>query len=151
MSGVNKVILIGNLGKDPEMFTFANGSKKARLLLATSEIYKSKTNERTEHTEWHSVILYRGLAEIAEKFLKKGNSIYIEGKLRTRFWDEEGGERHYVTEIEAQNLTMLGGAKKQDSSGVTKGDPATPSIPSVPDKLEKDENFYDPSDDALPF
>ncbi|MEG1497967.1 MAG: single-stranded DNA-binding protein [Bacteroidales bacterium] len=145
MSGVNKVILIGNLGKDPEVFTFENGSKKVRLTIATSEVYKTKNNEKVEHTEWHSIALYRTLAEIADKYLKKGNQVYIEGHLRTRSWEEKGNKR-YFTEIEAQNLTMLGG-KKADTPSFTKGEAV---IPSVPPKIEE-EPEYDPAEDSIPF
>ncbi len=151
MSGVNKVILIGNLGKDPEVFTFANGNKKVRLVMATSETYKNKNGDRIEQTEWHSVVLYRGLAEVAEKYLKKGNSVYVEGKLRTRMWEDDKGEKRYVTEIEAQNLTMLGGgngSRKAETPAVEKGEPV---LPSVPANLDKEEAFYDPTEDALPF
>lgn len=151
MSGVNKVILIGNLGKDPEVFTFANGNKKVRLVMATSETYKNKNGDRIEQTEWHSVVLYRGLAEVAEKYLKKGNSVYVEGKLRTRMWEDDKGEKRYVTEIEAQNLTMLGGGnggRKSEAPTVEKGEPVLPSVPAA---LDKEEAFYDPSEDALPF
>ncbi|MDE7149207.1 MAG: single-stranded DNA-binding protein, partial [Bacteroidales bacterium] len=94
---------------------------------------------------------YRGLAEVAEKYLKKGNSVYVEGKLRTRMWEDDKGEKRYVTEIEAQNLTMLGGGnggRKPETPAVEKGEPV---LPSVPAGLDKDEAFYDPSEDALPF
>ncbi len=151
MNGVNKVILIGNLGKNPEVFTFANGQKKVRMVMATSETYKNNNGDRIEQTEWHSVVLYRGLAEVAEKYLQKGNAVYVEGKLRTRSWEDDKGEKHYVTEIEAQNLTMLGGGngnKKPETPAVEKGDPVMPSVPS---SVDKDEAYYDPSEDALPF
>lgn len=151
MNGVNKVILIGNLGKNPEVFTFANGQKKVRMVMATSETYKNNNGDRIEQTEWHSVVLYRGLAEVAEKYLQKGNAVYVEGKLRTRSWEDDKGEKHYVTEIEAQSLTMLGGGngnKKPETPAVEKGDPVMPSVPS---SVDKDEAYYDPSEDALPF
>lgn len=149
MSGVNKVILIGNLGRDPEIVTLPNGQKKARIAMATSEFYKNKNGERIEQTEWHSVIFYRGLAEVVEKYLKKGNAIYVEGRLRTRVWEDKG-EKHYFTEIEAQNLNMLGGngGRKSETPAVEKGEPV---LPSVPKNLDKEETFYDPAADALPF
>lgn len=148
MSGVNKVILVGNLGKDPEVFTFENESKKVRLAIATTEVFKNKKGERVEHTEWHWVVLYRGLAEVAEKYLKKGSQVYVEGRLRLRSWNE-GSHKRYVTEIEAQNLTLLGkgNGKKDDKPAVLQG---TEAIPQVPGKLE-DEPEYNPQDDNLPF
>ncbi|MEG2069800.1 MAG: single-stranded DNA-binding protein [Bacteroidales bacterium] len=107
MSGVNKVILIGRLGKDPEIKSFETGIKKANFTMATSEIRKDKDGNRTEQTEWHNVVCWRNLAEISEKFLAKGKLIYLEGKLRTRSW-EDNGVRKYITEIEATTFTMLG-------------------------------------------
>ena len=87
MSGVNKVILIGNLGKDPEIFTFENGNKKVRLAVATTETYRNRKDEKVEHTEWHWVVLFRGLADVAEKYLKKGDQVYVEGRIRLRSWE----------------------------------------------------------------
>lgn len=145
MSGVNKVILIGNLGKDPEVFTFENGNKKVRLAVATTETYRNRQGNRVEHTEWHWVVLFRGLAEVAEKYLKKGNQVYVEGRIRLRCW-EDGGQKRYVTEIEAQNLTMLGG-KRNENPTVVQG---VEAIPRIPEKLE-DEPEYNPEDDPFPF
>ncbi len=145
MSGVNKVILIGNLGRDPEVFTFDNGNKKVRLAVATTETYRNKQNEKVEHTEWHIVVLFRGLADVAAKYLKKGNPIYVEGRLRTRSWEENGLKR-YVTEIEAQNLIMLGG-KRSEAPTVIQG---VEAMPKVPEKLEN-EPEYNPEDDPTPF
>ena len=114
MAGVNKVILVGNLGKDPEVRHLESGVPVASFSLATSETYKDRTTgERKTVTEWHNVVLWRGLAEIAEKFLKKGNQVYIEGKLRTRQWESESGTR-YSTEIIGDNMTMLGSRPSQD-------------------------------------
>ena len=107
--GVNKVILIGNLGADPEVRTLTSGAKVARIRIATSESYTNREGERVTNTEWHSVNLWRGLADIAERYLKTGNTVYIEGKLRTRSYDDKEGVTRYVTEIEADNMTMLGG------------------------------------------
>ena len=109
MAGVNKVILIGNLGKDPEVRYLDSGVAVANITLATTENYKNKQGERVSQTEWHDIVLWRGLAEIAEKYLKKGNSIYIEGKIRTRKWEDKEGNNRYRTEILADNMTMLGG------------------------------------------
>ena len=116
MSGVNKVILIGNLGKDPEVRYLDNGVVVANISLATSESYKNKEGERITQTEWHDVVLWRGLAEAAEKFLKKGSSVYIEGKLRTNKWVDKDENNRYKTEVLADKLTMLGKSNSQDNS-----------------------------------
>jgi len=108
MAGVNKVILIGNLGKDPEVRYLENGVAVANFSLATTENYKNKDGERVSQTEWHNIVLWRGLAEIAEKWLKKGSSVFIEGKIRTRKWEDKDGNTRYNTEILADNMTMLG-------------------------------------------
>ncbi|WP_420317192.1 single-stranded DNA-binding protein [Ekhidna sp.] len=109
MSGVNKVILVGRLGKDPEVRHLENGATVANFSMATSETYKDRqTGEKREQTEWHNVVLWRGLAEVAEKYVKKGDMIYIEGKLRTRSWEKDGVTR-YTTEVVGDNMTMLGG------------------------------------------
>ena len=107
MAGINKVILIGNLGRDPEVKTFENGTKKANFTLATSESYKDKEGKIVEQTEWHNIVCWRNLADIAERYLTKGKQIYLEGKLRTRSW-EDNGVKKYITEIEASTFTMLG-------------------------------------------
>ncbi|MEM9895458.1 MAG: single-stranded DNA-binding protein [Bacteroidota bacterium] len=109
MSGVNKAILVGRLGKDPEVRHLENGATVANFSIATSETYKDKqTGEKREQTEWHNIVLWRGLAEIAEKYVKKGDMIYVEGKLRTRSWEKDGITR-YTTEVVGDNMTMLGG------------------------------------------
>ena len=106
MSGINKVILIGNMGKNPETKTFENGSKKVSFTLATTEIYKDKDGTRKELTEWHNVVCWRALADFAEKYLAKGRKIYVEGKLHTRTWDDDKG-KHYMTEVYANTITLL--------------------------------------------
>lgn len=119
MSGVNKVILVGRLGKDPEIRNLDSGVSVANFTLATSETYRDKTTgEKKEITEWHNVVLWRGLAEIAQKYLHKGDMVYIEGKLRTRSWEKEGVTR-YTTEIIADNMTMLStkGSSSSSDSG----------------------------------
>jgi len=107
MAGVNKVILVGNLGKDPEVRNLENGATVANFTMATSETYKDKTGEKKVITEWHNIVLWRGLADIAAKYLHKGDQVYIEGKLRTRSWEKEGVTR-YTTEIVGDNMTLLG-------------------------------------------
>ena len=107
MASVNKVILIGNLGKDPEVRHLEGGVAVARFPLATSETFKDKSGQRQEKTEWHNIVLWRGLAEVAEKFLKKGQSVFIEGKIRTNQYQDKEGNQRYSTEIVADNMTML--------------------------------------------
>ena len=116
MSGVNKVILIGNLGKDPEVKYLDNGVAVANLSLATSENYKNKDGEKVTQTEWHDIVLWRGLAEVAEKYLKKGSSVYIEGKLRTNKWVDKDENTRYKTEVLADKLTMLSRSQNQEQS-----------------------------------
>lgn len=120
MSGVNKVILIGNLGADPEIRHLQNGVSVANFNLATSETFKDKTTgEKREQTEWHRVVAWRGLAEITEKYLKKGSKVYVEGKLRTRKWEKDGIDR-YTTEIQADEMNLL-----DRPSGDRTNEPAT--------------------------
>ncbi|GAB3329560.1 single-stranded DNA-binding protein [Marivirga atlantica] len=120
MSGVNKVILIGNLGKDPEVRHLDNGATVANFSIATTESYKDRnTGQRVDQTEWHNIVLWRGLADVAEKYLKKGDSVYIEGKLRTRSWEKDGVTR-YTTEVVGDQMTMLGG-KRNDQGGADSG------------------------------
>ena len=107
MSGVNKVFLIGNLGKDPEFRHMEGGIMVAKFPLATTEYFKNKEGLRQDQTEWHNIVLWRGLAEAAEKLkLRKGHMIFIEGKLRTRSWEKDGVKK-YATEVVAENMTML--------------------------------------------
>lgn len=119
MSGVNKVILVGRLGKDPEVRHLENGATVANFSMATSETYKDRnTGEKRETTEWHNIVLWRGLAEVVEKYVKKGDMIYIEGKLKTRSWEKDGVTR-YTTEVVGDNMTMLGGGSNSSGGGGT--------------------------------
>ena len=105
---VNKVILVGNVGLDPEVRTLETGVKVARVRLATTErIFNRQTNEATEHTEWHTITLWRGMAEVVDKYVRKGSQLYIEGSLRTREWERDG-VKHYATEIVADEMKLLG-------------------------------------------
>ena len=119
MAGVNKVILVGNLGKDPEVKYLDSGVAVANFSLATTENYKNKEGERVSQTEWHNIVLWRGLAEVAEKYLKKGASIYIEGKIKTRKWEDKEGVTRYSTEILGDNMTMLGGKSSSEGTAGT--------------------------------
>ena len=109
MDGVNKVILVGNLGKDPEVRHLEGGVSVAHFTLATNEYYKDKQGNRVERTEWHNISAWRGLADMADKFLKKGQQVYIEGKLRTRQYQDKDQQTRYITEIIADEISMLGG------------------------------------------
>lgn len=111
---VNKVILVGNVGVDPEVRYLDGGTAVATVRLATSESYKNKNGERITQTEWHSIVLWRGLAEIAEKYVKKGMQLYIEGRLRTRSWDDKDGNKRYTTEVVADTMKML--SRKDDNN-----------------------------------
>ena len=119
MAGVNKVILLGNLGKDPEIRHLDNGIAVANFSLATTESYTNKQGERVNQTEWHNIVLWRGLADVAEKYLKKGNSIYVEGKINTRKWEDKEGVTRYSTDIIADKMTMLGSRSNNSSSAAT--------------------------------
>jgi single-strand DNA-binding protein len=141
MAGINKVILIGNLGKDPEVKTLENGTKVANFTLATSETYKNRDGQKVTQTEWHNIVLWRGLADIADRFLKKGNQVYIEGKIRSRSWDDKDGNKRYITEVQGDNLTMLGG--RRDDNNESSASEVKESTP--------DNNVGEAKDDDLPF
>ena len=146
MSGVNKVILVGRLGKDPEVRNLENGATVANFTMATSETYKDKTTgDKKEVTEWHNIVLWRGLAEIAAKYLHKGDMIYVEGKLRTRSWEKESVTR-YTTEIVGDNMTML--STKREGSGNQEYRPSAPPSSTAPDDFK---SVAESSSDDLPF
>ncbi len=105
---VNKVILVGNVGKDPETRYLDNNVAVSKFPLATSEVYKSKTGETVTNTDWHNIVLWRGLAEVADKYVKKGKQLYIEGRIKTRSYDDANGNKRYITEIVGDNMQMLG-------------------------------------------
>ena len=148
MSGVNKVILVGRLGKDPEVRHLESGAAVANFSIATSETYKDKQGNKQETTEWHNIVLWRGLAEIAEKYLTKGNLVYIEGKLKTRNWQDKDGNTRYTTEVVGDNMTMLGSKNDGDNSSSNANQSArsnTSNQAAEKVELEKDES------DDLPF
>lgn len=140
---VNKVILVGNVGQDPDVRYLDNNTPVCNLRLATTEFYKNKNGERVSSTEWHTVVLWRGLAEVADKYVKKGSQLYIEGKLRTRSWDDKDNNKRYTTEIVADVLQMLG--KRPDDSAQG-GD-------NQPESLQEEKPDHDAEDpvDDLPF
>jgi single-strand DNA-binding protein len=108
MASVNRVILIGNLGKDPELKYMSNGEAVTNITLATTEVWKDKNGEKHEKTEWHRIVFYRKLAEIVGEYCKKGKSIYVEGRLETRKWQDKSGQDRYTTEIIATDMKLLG-------------------------------------------
>lgn len=127
MSSVNKVILVGRLGNDPEVRYTATGSAVANISLATSENWKDKqTGEKQERTEWHRVVFYDKLAEIVAQYLRKGSLIYVEGRLQTRKWQDQNGQDRYTTEIIARDMTMLG-SKSENSGTASYSAPTAPS------------------------
>ncbi len=128
---INKVILLGNVGVDPEIRTIASGAKVARVRLATTErIFNRQANETKEHTEWHTVILWRGLADVVDKYVRKGSQIYIEGNLRTRDWLDKDNVKHTTTEIAASELKLLGRRGENPASAVATA-PAAPAATEV--------------------
>ncbi|WP_407495386.1 single-stranded DNA-binding protein [Acinetobacter baumannii] len=121
MRGVNKVILVGTLGRDPETKTFPNGGSLTQFSIATSEVWTDKnTGERKEQTEWHRIVLHNRLGEIAQQFLRKGSKVYIEGSLRTRQWTDQNGQERYTTEIRGDQMQMLD-ARQQGEQGFAGG------------------------------
>ena len=146
MRGVNKVILLGNLGRDPEIRYSATSAAIANVTLATSEQWKDKTSgERREATEWHRVVFFGRLAEVVGEYLRKGSQVYVEGKLQTRKWQDRDGSERYTTEIVAHDMQMLGGGEK--SSGGRGGEgPATPR-----NTTRGGEKSLDDFDDDIPF
>jgi single-strand DNA-binding protein len=146
MSGINKVILVGNLGKDPEVRHLEGGAVVAKFPLATSETYKTKDGQRVDQTEWHNIVMWRGLAESAEKYLRKGSLVYIEGKIRTRSWDDKEGNKRFATEIVADTMTMLSSRRSDEGQhhGTSEQKPASSEeSPSV--------DLGSNSGDDLPF
>ena len=149
---VNKVILVGRLGKDPETRYMTNGEAATNVTLATSENWKDKSGEKQERTEWHNLVFYRRLAEIAGEYLKKGSQIYVEGKLQTRKWQDKEGKDRYTTEIVVNEMTMLGG--KSSGSGsfeVVENKPAAASGGAPAAKAAPAKSSFDNFDDDIPF
>ena len=154
MASVNKVILVGNLGADPEVRYMSNGEAVANVRLATTESWTDKNSgEKREVTEWHRVVFYRKLAEIVGQYLKKGSSVYIEGRIRTRKWQDKDGQERYTTEIEATEMQMLGGRQSAGASGGEAeygGSMPSSGGGSRPAPAKKSPSF-DTMDDDIPF
>jgi single-strand DNA-binding protein len=157
---VNKVILIGNLGADPEVKVFDDGNKLARISIATNESYKNRNGEMVDNTEWHNVILRRGLAGVAEQYLKRGDKVYVEGKLTTRKWTDKEGRDQYTTEIIVRDMVMLGAKTGSEGGGMSSGSSYSGAQgmntqnPSSPTSTQQTQNQGGPSsseEDDLPF
>jgi len=149
---VNKVILVGNVGKDPEIRHLDTGVAVANFPLATSETYTAKNGERVTTTEWHNIVLWRGLAEVAEKYVTKGRQLYIEGRIRTRNYDDKDGNKRYITEIYGDTMQMLG-PKGDDKSGAGQFNQNQNNAVSTPQNSVANEPETDDSggDEDLPF
>ena len=153
---VNKVILVGNVGKDPETRYLEGGTAVCSFSLATSETYRNRDGEKITNTKWHNIVLWRGLAEVAEKYVKKGSQLFIEGRIRTRSWDDRDGNKRYTTEIVGDNMQMLG--RRPDDQGVQESQeaPAAPKAENQSTNTSTENNFTDVSPDPeasddLPF
>jgi single-strand DNA-binding protein len=158
MASVNKVILIGNLGRDPETRYTADGAAITNITLATSRRYKDSSGQQQEETEWHKVAFFGRLAEIAGEYLKKGRPVYVEGRLRTRKWQDKEGQDRYTTEIVAENMQMLGsregmggGAPEFEGAGDEQRSAPRSSAPSRSASAAKPAPSVADLDDDIPF
>ncbi len=144
MRGVNKVILVGNLGRDPEVRYTREGTAVANLNLATTETWNDGSGQRQERTEWHRVVAWGKLAEIAKEYLGKGKQVYIEGRLQTRSWEDKEGVKRYTTEVKADQMVMLGG---RGADGMSSRD----SGPSPPEASDLPQESFRATEDDVPF
>lgn len=149
MSGINKVILVGHLGKDPEVRHLEGNVTVASFPLATSETY-NKDGRKIEQTEWHNIVMWRGLADVASKYLQKGKLVYIEGKLRTRSFEDKEGHKKYTTEIVAENFTMLG-RKSDFDNGQSENTATTPTKTEEDQPMDYNRPATSSAEDDLPF
>lgn len=143
MRGVNKAIVVGNLGQDPEIKYMTSGDPVCNISVATTDEWKDKQGDKQSKTEWHRVVFFRKLAEIAGEYLKKGSQVYIEGKLQTRKWQDQNGVDKYTTEIVANEMQMLGGRQPEAASGANEYE----NSGDVPAPSKKADDF----DDSIPF
>lgn len=149
---VNKVILVGHLGKDPEVRYLSNGEAVANVSLATSENWKTKEGEKKEKTEWHHLIFYRRLAEIAGEYLKKGAQIYVEGRIQTRKWQEkESGADRYTTEIIVNEMKMLGSKQSESEKTLVVESVSRPTTGHIPGEAPPAKIAFDNFDSDIPF
>ena len=144
---VNKVILVGNVGRDPEVRYLDKDVAVANFPLATSESYTAKNGERVTSTEWHNIVAWRGLAKVIEQYVKKGDPLYIEGRIRTRSWDDKDGNKRYTTEIYCDNMEMLGRRRDKDDSGTQDQQPPQ----NEPENRVNEPDFDPNEEDDLPF
>jgi single-strand DNA-binding protein len=161
MASVNKVILVGNLGRDPEVRYMPEGGAITNISIATTSTWKDKAGEKQEATEWHRVVFFNKLAEIAGEYLKKGSQVYVEGRLRTRKWQDKDGQDKYTTEVTADAMQMLGGRQGMGEAGAASGAPAgAPSgdygnragnSASKPAATKSAPAKFDDMDDDIPF
>ncbi len=145
MRGLNKVILIGNLGKDPE---YREDVKRTSFSLATTESYNDKDGQRVDQTEWHNIVVWGNLAEVAAKYLKKGSPLYIEGRIRTRSYNDQDGQKKFITEIRTDNFIMLGSGKRDEDQDTTQN--TAQNIQDTPFSPSEIPQSPQPDDD-LPF
>jgi single-strand DNA-binding protein len=148
MASVNKVILIGNLGADPETRYLPSGDAVTNIRIATTDTWKDKSGEKQEHTEWHRVAFFGKLAEIAGEYLKKGSPVYVEGRIRTRKWQDKEGQERYSTEIVADRMQLLGG--RSSGSESMSREPAAAIVGSAK-AAPKKAGAFDEMDDDIPF
>jgi single stranded DNA-binding protein (ssb) len=152
MASVNKVIIVGNLGRDPELKYMQNGDAVCNMSVATTSSWKDKsTGEKKEDTEWHRVVLYRRLAEVAGEYLRKGRSVYIEGRLKTRKWQDKDGIERYTTEIIGEQLQMLGGSSGSEDGGQRQAAPAARQQQAAPARAIDSGTLSTVDDDDIPF
>ncbi len=152
MASINKVILIGNLGADPETRYTANNDAVTNIRIATTETWKDKSGEKQERTEWHTVVFFGKLAEIAGEYLKKGRQVYVEGSLRTRKWQDKSGQDRYSTEIVASDMKMLGSRGGGTSFEVVDREPEAPErAPGAKGGSKKPAGSFDDLEDDIPF
>ena len=146
---LNKVILIGNLGADPEIREMPDGTKMAKFSIATTEKYKNKQGELISNTDWHNIVLWRRSAEVAEQYLKKGDSVLIEGKIKNRSWEDENGIKKYATDIQGDSMTMLGSRRDDSPSQMGYTPPNNTSTTQNQENIENSDN--DSTKNDLPF
>jgi single-strand DNA-binding protein len=152
MAGVNKAILVGNLGRDPELRTTPNGQSVVNFTLATSETWTDKSGERVERTEWHRIVVWGRTAEMCNQYLSKGRTVYVEGRIQTREWEDKDGNKRYTTEINANTVNFIGPRGSSGSSGSSGGDSGgEPSGGSNDGGSGPSGDPDPPMDDNIPF
>ena len=152
MSGVNKVILVGNLGSDPEVRYTTGGSPMARFNIATTDSWTDKEGKKQERTEWHRIVVWGRMSEVCGEYLKKGRQVYIEGRLQTRSWDDKEGQKRYTTEVVAQTVQFLGGARGASQAGASDTQASGGSdVEGSASSSGAESAAFGPTDDDVPF